>query len=229
MHGMSGEERPLRADAERNRRRLLEAATEMFRERGLDVGVGEIAERAGVGRGTLFRNFASKEDLIVAIVVERMSEVAAEGRARLEAEDPADALFGFLEEMAGRQQQVDRSLFEAVADAFMANDEIRAAYAAVIETVGLLLERAQASGAVRPDVSAVDVMMLFKGVCTAAASFSMIDPDISARQLDLMRSALSAPAATRPLRGHTPTAEDLDRAFPSSEPAAERRARSAPA
>jgi AcrR family transcriptional regulator len=161
MEDVSGEERPLRADAERNRRRLLEAATAMFSERGLDVGVGEIAERAGVGRGTVFRNFASKEDLIAAIVVERMNEAAAEGQAQLEAEDPGDALFAFLEQLAGRQQ-VDRALFEAVADAFMANDEIRAGYAVVIETVGLLLERAQASGAVRADISAVDVMMLFK-------------------------------------------------------------------
>ena len=80
---MEDERRPLRADAERNRRRLLDAATEIFCERGLDVGVGEIAERAGVGRGTLFRNFPSKEHLIAAIVVERMRESAARGRAAL--------------------------------------------------------------------------------------------------------------------------------------------------
>ncbi len=81
------ESKTLRADAERNRRRLLDAAYEMFAERGLDVGVGEIAARAGVGRGTLFRNFASKEDLIAAIVSERMHEAAEAGRALLEAAD----------------------------------------------------------------------------------------------------------------------------------------------
>ena len=67
MEQMSGDERRRRADAERNRRSLLDAAEELFRTRGLDVGVGEIAERAGVGRGTLFRNFPTKEDLIAAI------------------------------------------------------------------------------------------------------------------------------------------------------------------
>src|SRR5579884_999471 len=102
-------DRALRADAERNRRRLLDAAQELFRERGLDVGVAEIAERAGVGRGTLFRNFASKEALIVAIVSERMHELAERGRSLLEAPDPAQALFSFLEEMAGIQQ-LDRAL-----------------------------------------------------------------------------------------------------------------------
>jgi AcrR family transcriptional regulator len=226
---MTAEEKPLRADAERNRRRLLEVAAAMFSERGLDVGVGEIAERAGVGRGTLFRNFASKEDLIAAIVVERMNEVVALGRELLDTGDPGDTLFTFIEETAGRQQ-VDRAMFESVADTFMANEGIRAAYAAIVETVGLLLQRAQASGAVRADVSAVDVMMMVKGACQAATSFQMVDPEIGvARQLDLVRAALSAPAATRPLRGRTPSVEDLERAFPSSEPAAAHRARSAPA
>ncbi len=81
---------------ERNRKRLLEAAQTLFRERGLDVSVAEIAEAAGVGRGTLFRNFASKEDLIEAIVAERMHEAAACGEQLLEADDPGDALFEFL-------------------------------------------------------------------------------------------------------------------------------------
>ena len=76
---MSVEERPLRADAERNRRRLLEAAQTLFRERGLEVSVSEIAEAAGMGRATLFRNFASKEDLIAAIVADGMHEVVERG------------------------------------------------------------------------------------------------------------------------------------------------------
>ena len=87
----------MRADAERNRQRLLDAATQMFCERGLDVGVGEIAQQAGVGRGTLFRNFPSKEHLIAAIVVERMSESIARGQAALEAEDPGQALFALID------------------------------------------------------------------------------------------------------------------------------------
>ena len=120
----------LRADAERNRRRLLDAAEALFRERGLDVGVAEIAERAGVGRGTLFRNFPSKEDLIAAIVVERMAEAVDRGRMLLDAPDPGEALFEFLAEIAGRQQ-LDRALFEAVADTWLANDEIGAAHAEV--------------------------------------------------------------------------------------------------
>src|ERR1700741_4256892 len=117
---MTDNERRQRADALRNRQRLLEAAADAFCERGLDVGVGEIAQRAGVGRGTLFRNFPTKQDLIAAIVIDRMNEATEYGRTLLDAPNAGEALFGYLEEIVGRQQ-LDRSLFEAVADTFLAN------------------------------------------------------------------------------------------------------------
>ena len=72
-----GDEPALRADALRNRRRILDAAAEAFAESGLDVGVAEIARRAGVGPGTIFRRFPTKEDLIAAIVQERIEQMLA--------------------------------------------------------------------------------------------------------------------------------------------------------
>jgi AcrR family transcriptional regulator len=218
MDPMSLDERRLRADAERNRRRLLDAAQELFRERGLDVGVAEIAQRAGVGRGTLFRNFATKEALIVAIVSERMREMAERGRGLLDQPDAARALVSFLEEMAGAQQ-LDRALSEAVADELLVNPEIRSAHGEFVSTVDALLERAQAEGAVRSDVGALDVLMLVKGACQAASAFSHIDPDLARRQLDHALGSLRAPPAEQPLRGRIPTLEDLDRAFPLAPPA----------
>jgi AcrR family transcriptional regulator len=214
------EERHLRADAERNRRKLLDAAQVLFRERGLDVGVAEIAQRAGVGRGTLFRNFASKEALIVAIVRERMLELAARGRALLDSEDPAAGLSSFLEEMAGAQQ-IDRALAEAVADVLLANPEIREAHVEVVGALDGLLGRAQAIGAVRGDVSALDVLMLLKGVCQAAAAFSHIDSDIVSRQFNLVLASLRPAEADRQLPGRAPTLEDLQRAFPAVRPPGE--------
>ena len=209
---MSADSRPLRADAERNRRRLLDAAEAVFCERGLDAGVAEIAQRAGVGRGTLFRNFPTKQDLIAAIVVERMREAADHGRTLLDASDAAAAMFGFLDEMVGRQQ-LDRALFDAVADTWLANDEIRAAHAEVIGVLDELLRRAQESGDVRADVGAVDVLMLLKGVCEAASAFAQVDPAMVTRHLDLVRASLAAPAAT-PLRGRPPTLADVERGLP---------------
>jgi AcrR family transcriptional regulator len=208
---MSPQERRRRADAERNRVRLLEAAEAAFCERGLDVGVKEIAERAGIGRGTLFRNFQTKDDLIAAIVAHRMREAADAGRHLLHDPDPADALFELLAHMVGRQQ-LDRGLFEAIADTWLAHDEIRAAHAEILDVIGVLLARAQAAGEIREDVGAMDVVMLMKGVCEAAGSFSHVDPAIADRYLDLARAALSATPAVRPLRGRTPTLEDIERA-----------------
>jgi AcrR family transcriptional regulator len=216
---MTPGERALRADAERNRRRVLDAAGELFRERGLDVGVGEIAERAGVGRGTLFRNFPSKEALIAAILVERMGEAVDLGESLLEAPDPGEALFEFLAEIVGRQQ-VDRVVFEAVADIWLANDEIRAAHAQIVGVLGDLLARAQAAGLVRQDIGAMDVLMLFKGVCEAASSYAHLDSQIIPRHLDLLRAALRADPIPQPLRGRAPTLEEVERmALQGSQPA----------
>jgi AcrR family transcriptional regulator len=210
-------ERVLRSDAERNRRRVLDAAQALFRERGLDVGVAEIAQRAGVGRGTLFRNFPTKQDLIAAIVIERMNEATAYARTLLDAPDPGEALFGFLEEMVGPQQLDSRALFDAIGDTFLANQEIRAAHADVVAGLDDLLTRAKEAGAVRSDVGAMDVLILVKGVCEAASAFASSEPGIVTRQLDLVRAAFSAGAANRPLRGRPPTLADIERAFPQPE------------
>jgi AcrR family transcriptional regulator len=222
---MSGEMSELnrrpRADAERNRRRLLDAAAEVFGERGLDVGVAEIAQRAGVGRATLFRNFPTKDDLIAAIVVYQMNDAAARGRDLLDAPDAGEALFEFLDEIAGRQQR-SRALFEAVQETFLANREIRESHAAIVEVLDALLARAQDAGAVRPDIRALDVLLLIKGVCETATAFQQVDPRISERHLDLVRAALAPPATDRMLRGRSPTLDDIERAFapggPSRDP-----------
>jgi AcrR family transcriptional regulator len=217
------ERRTMRADAERNRQRLLDAATQMFCERGLDVGVGEIAQQAGVGRGTLFRNFPSKEHLIAAIVGERMRESISRGHAALEADDAGQALFDLIEQSVGRSQ-TDRALFDAIAETWLANDEIRQIHGELIGVLDALVRKAQDAGAVRTDVSAVDVLMMVKGVCEVVGSFQHVKPDVIWRQLDLVRSAISAPGAERPLRGAPPSLEDLEQAKTPKAAATPRRA-----
>jgi AcrR family transcriptional regulator len=212
---METEQRPLRADAERNRRALLQAATAAFCEGGLEVGVGEIAERAGVGRGTLFRHFPTKEHLIAAIVVERMNEAIARGEALLDAPSPGAALFSFIDETAGRQP-MDYALFEAINDVWLDNNEIRAAHAELIGTLDRLLTRAQEAGEARADISAIDVMIMVKGACEASRSFLHIDPRIGERQLDLVRAAIGAAGPEQRLRGRKPTVEDLERTLPAA-------------
>jgi AcrR family transcriptional regulator len=206
------EPRRLRADAQRNRRRLLEAATELFSERGLEVGVADIAARAGVGRGTLFRNFPSKEHLIAAIVVERMHESIARAHEALDAGDAGAALFELIDSAINRSQS-DRALFDALSDTWLVNPEIREAHSEMLTVLDRLVTRAQAAGAVRDDISAIDVVIMIKGVCEAAQQFQHLGEEVTARQLDLVLAAISTNGADRKLRGRPPTAEDFERAM----------------
>src|SRR5713101_259096 len=91
--------RPLRRDAERNRQRILTAASEVFNERGLEVSLDEIARCAGVGVGTVYRRFRTKEELVEALFTERIDSVAAIADEALQAPDPWSGLVSFMEQL----------------------------------------------------------------------------------------------------------------------------------
>jgi AcrR family transcriptional regulator len=215
--GSTGEDRlgvrdwsAMRTDAQRNRERLLEAAGSIFREQGLDVSVGQIAEAAGVGRGTLFRNFPTKDDLIAAIVLERMSEAIADGRALLAGSgDDAELVFTFIADVVGRQQ-ADRALLEGVTDEFLTHPDVRRTHAEVLEVLDALLERGKQAGAIRPEVVPLDVMMLIKGICMTAASLPVDRAEALPRHLELVRAAITTPAYSRPLREPAVSLDDFE-------------------
>lgn len=163
-----GGARPQRADAQRNRARILEAAETVFATEGIEAPVDVIAEKAGVGVGTLYRHFPNKEKLCEAILVERLTSLADDARALAEAEDPAQAFFRYLEHFV-EEGCAKRDLIVAVSGAGI---EFEAAVAPlkseVREAIGRLLVRAQAVGAVRPDVTANVVMTLAMATCQAS-------------------------------------------------------------
>ena len=163
------EARPLRADAQRNRARILEAAEVVFAAEGIEVPVDTIAEKAGVGVGTLYRHFPTKEKLCEAILLERLAALTADARALADAADPADAFFGFLAHVV-EQGAAKRDLMVAVMGAGLAFDVAAAEVKDQLrEAVGVLLQRAQAVGAVRPDVTAAMVVSLVGATCQAAS------------------------------------------------------------
>ena len=193
----------MRKDAQANRERLLEAADRMFREHGVEVSVGEIADAAGVGRGTLFRNFKSKDDLIAAVLAERLGEVLDFGRQLLEHDpDDAEVTFTLVAGLVQRQEE-NRALLQAVSDELMHKaPELQKSHAALLELFNATLARGKRAGAIRPEATATDLMMLVKGLC-------MLDPinhgplpsETIVRHLDLVRAALTTPEYARPLRG----------------------------
>ena len=149
--------RPLRSDAARNRESLLRAAAEEFAERGLDASVADIARRAGVGKGTVFRHFATKDDLIAAIVLDRVNALDAVGERLLEAADPGAALLEFLTVAAQQQQQRDLSFLQEAGELSPAVDDARSR---MFQTIHALVGRAREHGAVRTDVTGSDVILL---------------------------------------------------------------------
>lgn len=163
----------------------------MFAERGLDAGVGEIADRAEVGRGTLFRNFPTKQDLIAAVLVDKMQQAVAGARELLRGDQAGTAVFRFLEEMVHGQQR-ERALFEAIADEFLSHPAIKAVHAELLELLDSLLEAGRQAGTVRPEIGAVDVMLLTKGVCSAADHLES-SPELLDRHLALITAAIATP------------------------------------
>ena len=149
--------RPLRSDAARNRESLLRAAAEEFAERGLDASVADIARRAGVGKGTVFRHFATKDDLIAAIVLDRVNALNAVGERLLEAADPGAALLEFLTVAAQQQQQRDLSFLQEASELSPA---VAGARSRMFQTIHALVGRAREHGAVRADVTGSDVILL---------------------------------------------------------------------
>lgn len=159
--------RPMRADARRNREKLLKVARESFAAEGLSVPVDEIARRAGLGAGTMHRHFPTKEALFEAIVLDHIDALVDEARRLAEADDPGEAFFGFCRGMVERGTQ-NRGLAEILAGIGIdAKARIAAHTGQLDRTLERLVERAQAAGQVRADIGIADVRALLNSIHTA--------------------------------------------------------------
>ncbi len=157
----------MRADARRNRERVLQAAAAAFAADGLSVPLDEIARRAGVGPGTLYRHFPAKEDLFAAVLHDRLQRLADEARELRAAGDATGALLGFIGRLV-TEAALKRDLADALARSGLGlHDGTEAVAADLRAGVGQLLSRAQHSGGIRGDVSLADLMALITGVLLA--------------------------------------------------------------
>jgi AcrR family transcriptional regulator len=181
------EQRPLRADARRNRARVLEAAGEAFAAEGPSVPLDEIARRAGVGAGTVYRHFPTKEALLHAVLTDRLVVLHAKALEALDAADPGPAFFAYFETMVSAADD-KMDLAEALArqgiDVFAATRDVAVP---LKEAMGELLRRAQEAGAVRTDVG-IDIL---HAVVVAAVSASRsVPPHDALRATRLVADAL---------------------------------------
>jgi AcrR family transcriptional regulator len=153
-------DRPLRADAQRNRDKVLRAAREAFAAYWYGVPLDEIAARAGVGPGTVYRHFPTKEALFEAVVTARLEDLLEDGRRRARTDDPEAAFFGFMARVA-EEGMAKRDL----PDAIVASGPLREQFSAALDE---LLRRAQEAGAVRDGITTGDLIALLKGLFASA-------------------------------------------------------------
>ncbi len=194
---MSVQPGELRADAQRNRRLLLEAAATVFAARGVDASVSEIASRAGVAKGTLFRHFPTKADLVTAILIDRIAQVRAIAVEVAERRPPGLAAVGELMSRGAELLAADRAFFDAaMAAAVVPGEELAGAKRAFEAALDALVDAAQAAGELRPDVRGIDLAMLMMAATNTTAPERDRHPDLWRRYLALMIDGLRRGATT---------------------------------
>lgn len=182
-------DRPLRADAERNRRRILDAARRVFAERGLDVSMDEIASAAGVGVGTAYRRFRNREELVDALFDEQMSGMEARAKAALEHPDPWQGFKGFLEGTV-RVQAENRGLKQLLFSSAEGREKLSRMRERMLPVVARVIRRAQDAGELREDLEAGDMPVLSFMIGAVVDFTGAVEPDLYERYLALLLGAL---------------------------------------
>jgi AcrR family transcriptional regulator len=184
-------DRPLRADAERNRRRILEAAARVFAQRGLGVTLDDIAHETGVGVGTVYRRFPDKEQLIDALFEARIEEMVAIAEAGLQNPDPMAGLVHFLERGL-ELQATDRGLKELLHTGRMGTKRVTHARSRMAPRVMTLVARAQESGQLRADAAGPDIPLITLMIGAIMDATHEVRPDVWRRLLTIVIDGLRA-------------------------------------
>lgn len=166
--GAERAERPMRADARRNYERLLAAATAAFAEYGPDASLEEIARRARVGIGTLYRHFPTRQALLEAVFRDQMETLSAQAESLLDADSPGGALNTWLRSVLA-YNVTQRGLKEAIMHGAgnSSSEVVSAAHARLRAAGAALLTRAQQAGVIRDDLDILDLLRLVYGIALA--------------------------------------------------------------
>jgi AcrR family transcriptional regulator len=187
----------LRADAARNRARIVAAAAEVFAERGLDASTAEIADRAGVGEATVYRRFPTKDALITAIVATHMEEMLAIAEECLAEPDPWRGLERFLFEM-GERANADQGVSDSAKERCVASPELNPLRKRLLDVCGELVRRGQRAGTVRDDVNGQDLVFLMAAAGSLGKlPFPDLREDLWKRYLGLLLDGLRPEGATK--------------------------------
>lgn len=195
---MSTVERPLRRDAERNRQLIIEAASALFAERGLSVTLDDVARRAGLGVGTVYRRFRSRDELIEALFVERMGDIVRLADEALECPDPWEGLLMFLRG-ALEMQTADRGLKELLLGSSTGRTHVSRMREQMRPRGAELVRRAKEVGALREDFAPQDLPLLQMMLGAVIDATEPVRPDLWRRYFALVTAGMRAEAADEAL------------------------------
>ena len=215
--GVSTPDRPLRRDASRNRELVLQAARELFAERGLDVTMDEIARHAGVGVATAYRRFGHRDELIGALFEERMHDYVALAEESLAAADAWEGLAGFLERGVA-MQAADRGLKDLLLSHSHTLDRVIRVRRRTLPLIERLVARAHAEGALRADVGALDLPVVSLMLGQVIEFSGDVAPELWRRYVALALEGLRARPDGAALPGEPLTTEQLDAAMSAWRP-----------
>jgi len=201
-------DRPLRRDAELNRQRIIEAAREVYAERGLTATFDDVAHRAGVGIGTVYRRFPSKEALLEVALEERLEQHAQAAEAALRAPTAWVGLTAFLRD-AAEMHAADRGLRDVALGAGVGLRHFAGIRDRVVPILTQLIERAHAEGSLRPDFTVEDLPMVMMMVSEVAHHSQEVRPEAYVRYLQLLIDGLRRSPGTGDL-GRPLTDEDVE-------------------
>jgi AcrR family transcriptional regulator len=203
-------EHTLRRDAQRNRERIVASARELFARDGVDASVEEITRGAGVGMGTLYRHFPTKEELVDAVLADAFEQLVETAERALEAGSAWDGFASFLEQ-ALASHAANRGLKDVLASRGRGQSRAEAMRTRMRPLVRRLIERAQAEGTLRRDFRPEDLPLVFWTAGRVIELTEPVAPGHWRRLLGLLLDGLRAPAATA-LPGRPLTADQLARA-----------------
>jgi AcrR family transcriptional regulator len=211
-------ERPLRKDAERNRQRILDAASELFAQRGLGVTLNEIAHHAGVGVGTVYRRFPDKAQLIEGLFEQRVAEIVALADQALANPDPWDGMVGFIER-ALEAQASDRAFKEIVLAGPEGLERVNRIRAQMLPRMSKLVASAQEAGQLRADVVAQDIPLTQLMIGTIIDCARDVQPDLWRRFFAIYLRGLRADSPPpEPLPAPPLSPDDVRRVMGAWEP-----------
>jgi len=185
----------LRADARQNQARLVVAATQAFADKGADAPLEDVARRAGVGIGTLYRHFPTRLDLQAAVFRSQVESICGQGQALLADTPPGAAFTGWLRSLAA-YFAAKRGLSKVVMDGLGKDSEmLRACSTAMRDTTERLLTCAQEAGVIRPDVAAIDILRLMHGIAITTEATPEQGDHLLSIMLDGLAVKPGSPAA----------------------------------